>query len=480
MQNSFRKSVQHGVLWGLIGKVSQQASQFILSALLARLLAPSDYGLLATAMVFTGFAATISEAGIGTALVQKQELEDTHKNTAFWTTSLIGTAMTIAVYAAAPWIAGYYNSPQLSPILRTLSLNFTLGAVGSVPAALLQRQKQFKRIAIIDLASLCGGGAIALLLAYRHSGVWSLVAQLSAASLSTCVLRIAFIQWRPRIDFSGAALADISRFSLSLYGFNILNYWSRNLDNLLVGKAFGNSALGAYNRAYSLMLLPVTQVSSLLTQSLFPCFAQIQDDKPRVAKLYLKALSILTTVTYPMMFGLSTVSEHFVAVLYGPKWASAAPVLKILSLVGLLQVTTNTTGWLFLSQGKTGLLLRWGTFCSVLTITAIVIGIRMGTLTSLATCYSIATLLYFYPVLQIAAQTVGLDAVEIIRTIAPQFTISAAMAALVILLQVMLPATLHPVIALSISVFVGVSFYSGLLALFKPPAFHAIRELVTR
>jgi PST family polysaccharide transporter len=473
-----KANVTSGLCWSAAGRVVQQIIQFGISVVLARLLSPKEYGLMAMAMVFTGFAGMLAEAGFNTAIVQRKELKETHTHTVFWMTFGSGLALTALTFVLSPWLAEFFKAPSLKPIFRVISLNFIFGGIGNVPSALLQRQMQFRTIAQIDICSLLLSGIVGIVMALESAGVWSLVAQSISASLLTGLFRCISCRWHPKAIFCRSALSEIWSFSGYLYGFNFINYWARNADNLLVGKYFGAPALGVYNRAYALMLLPVTQINSVISQVIFPAFSSIQDDKKRVKGIYLRAIGVVALLAFPIMLGMFVTARPFVETLYGAKWLNVVPILQILALVGAMQVLINSTGWLFFSQGRTDVLFRWGVCLATLTISSFVVGVMLGSVRAMAYCYAIANLVFVVPGLAVAGRIVDIKLNELFAAVSGPLFISFFMAGVVAAVHLVLPPQWPAWRTLGVLVGTGMTFYAAIVHFFMLSAWKELMQAI--
>jgi PST family polysaccharide transporter len=309
-------------------------------------------------------------------------------------------------------------------------------------------------------------------------GVWSLAVQSLLNRVLRVVLAFSFSRWTPRFHYSRASIADLFGFSANLFGFNFINYWARNSDNLLVGKFIGSVGLGIYTRAYSLMLLPISQVISVINGVMFPTLASIQDDKPRVKRIYLRAMRMITLVTFPMMAGLFVVAQPFVLTLLGPRWAEDIPILQILCVVGLSQALCNPTGWIYQSQGRTDWMFRWGLAGSGTLVVSIVVGTMLGSVRSVAWAYMIGNLLIFYPCIMIPGKLIDMKVSDVLREVGGAFVCSVIMAALVWAFGRALPAGWPQGAYLAAEVALGGAFYLGLMALISPRILSEIRGLV--
>lgn len=454
-QPNLKTQVTSGILWSGGARIAQQILQFGLSVILARLLSPAEYGLMAMVMVFTGFAGMLADAGFNPALVQRKDLRQEHIHTVFWITLGSGFLLTTVTFLLAPLLAAFFKTPTLAPIFQAISLNFIFGGLGNVPSALLQRRMEFRLIAKVEIGALIISGVMGVAMAMTGMGVWSLVGQSLASALLIGVFRCWASRWLPKPIFCRTAFKEIWEFSGSLYGFNFINYWGRNADNLIVGKFFGAPALGAYNRAYALMLLPITQINSIISQVIFPALSSIQGDKERVKRIYLRAIGIVTFLGFPIMMGLMVVAKPFVLTVYGPKWIEVAGILQILAPVGAMQVLFNSTGWLFLSQGRTGVMFLWGGLFAGAAIISFCVGAFLGSVKMVALCYAAVNVAYFYPCLMVGGRVIATNAYEILAAVSGSFLCALAMAALVAGIRFTLPVTWKPWLVLFCLVSVG-------------------------
>lgn len=387
-------------------------------------------------MIFTGFALMLADVGFSAALVQKKDVSEDQTSTIFWLTLAVGFLLALFTLIIARWLAQFFESPALILIFRCIALNFVFGAFGSIPAALLQKQMKFRTIAKVETASMLLSGLLALGMALSGAGIWSLVVQSITASFLTAFGRCFSCKWVPKLIFRIDALKDLWGYSGHLYGFSFVNYWARSADNLVVGKFFGAAALGIYNRAYALMLLPISQINNgIISPVIFPALARIQDDRERVKRIYLRAVAMVALLLFPVLVGLSTVAEPFVLTLYGSKWLSVAPILRILALVGALQAIMNTSGWVYLSQSRTNTMFRMGAIFGVMAVCAFALGGAIGSIKALAICYAAANLLILYPCIAVSGRIIGVKFREVVQAVAMPALCSIIMAMAVMALH---------------------------------------------
>jgi len=389
-------------------------------------------------VVFTGFASVFTDMGFGAALVQKLDLTQHHKNAVFWISVAVGALLTLIFAAAAPYIASFYGVPALQPITLAISIIFFINAFATVKLALLQKAMDFRTLAAAQLTATVLSGLVAIYLAFSGFGVWSIVAMyVASAAVNVAVLWI-ITPWRPDFSLRWDAVQDLSKFSRNFVGFSAFNYWARNGDNLLIGRFVGSAALGIYARSYTILLLPVWQVSGVITNVMFPALSAIQKDVKRVRELYLTSISVISLLTFPLTLGLLVVSRSFVLALFGDKWAAMIPLLQVFSLLGAIQSISTTVGWIYTSQGRTDIMFRFGLISGSIFIISFVVGLRWGTL-GVAVAYTIANFLLWYPTWSIPARLIDLDFVTMLRRLAPTFYGAGTMAFAVWVLGLVLP-----------------------------------------
>jgi len=389
------KTIQ-GIGWSGISQVVQLLFHFILIAILARLLTPDDFGLLAMTVVFTGFVMIFCDFGITAALVQHKRITEEHLSSSFWINILTGFVLTLLLVISAPLIANFYNESRLTLIISMLSITFFIHSFGAVQTVLFTRELNFKSLAVAEILSVLISGIIAIILAFSGFGVWSLVWQQLSSIFIKVIFLWKFSNWKPKFLFKWQRLKELLGFGLNLTGFSFINYFNRNFDDLLIGKFFGSVSLGFYNLAYQLLLFPLSNISQVIGRVMFPSFSIIQNNKDRISHLYIKATRYIATITFPLMIGLLVVAPQFIKVVFGLQWERSIFLVQIFALSGLLHSLGTTVGWIYQSQGRTDIMFRWGFFSSIIVVTAFIIGLRWN-IEGVAVSYAIAGLLLAYP-----------------------------------------------------------------------------------
>lgn len=475
-----RRKTLVGIVWVTGTQVGRQVAYFVVSVILARMLTPQDYGLVGMVLIFTQFATLLSELGLGAALIQRESIQEIHCSSVFYANIIMGLVLTVFTIVLSPFLANFFHEPRLASLSRLIAVNFTITSLNTVPHALISRKMEFWRSAIVEITAVVVAGIVAIILAKLGWGVWSLVWQMLITSATTTIALFLVTGWHPSLRFDRSALADLWRFSGHLLSFNAINYWIRHSDNLLVGKFFDAAALGIYARAYSLMLLPLTQITSILTKVMFPALSRIQNDKDAVKRIYLRSLALIAMITFPMMFGLWVVSEHFVLALLGPRWSEVIPILRVFCLVGAVQSLSTTTGWIYQSQGRTDMMFRWGLGAGILLIGSILIGIWMGNIYYVSICYAImSSVVLFYPSFSIPGKLINMSVWEVICSIRGVFICAVVMALFVWGIDFLVPVNWNHWGQLIAETGMGAAVYLTAVLIFRLKAYQDLRNLWT-
>jgi len=467
-----------GIEWNMVAQIGQQIAQFVISIFLARLLMPQDFGLVAMVMVIVNFAQLFAEQGFSSALIQRQKLRSEHIHSIWWLNIIMGVCLSAILFIIAPAVATFYSEEKLSKISQVLALSFFITSFAIVPKAMLRKKLAFKQIALVEIVSIISSGCFAILLAISGFGVWSLVFQSLCHNLISTGLVWYVAHWHVRLIFKIKPIKELMNFSVNLLGFNTINFWARNADNLLIGRFMGSTSLGIYNRAYKLMLLPITQISNVLTRVMFPVLSTIQNDPHRVKKIYLNAMGVISLVASPIMLGMLVTAKPFILTIYGVKWIEVVPTLQILCGVGLLQSLMNPTGWIYMSQGRTDWLFRIGLVACTVFIVSIGVGVWIGTVKAVAISYAVANILHFYPSIMIPGKLINMKFIEVIKNVSGPLISGVMMAVVLWLLKSQFDSNWPTGIALIIQAFLGAVLYCTFLHLFNVKVYHQVRELV--
>ncbi len=454
--------------WSGTTQLLRQVFQFIITAILARLLSPTDFGIIGMALVFTSFITLFNEMGIVAGVVKEKNINQEELSSIFFINLGLGIFFTILTISLSSVIAHFYQKEIIKPIIILLSFNFFMGSFINVQQALFQKKLEFKKLTITVVFSLILSGSIGIFLAYKGFGVWSLVFQ----NLSLTLFRAIFLwlasSFSPKLVFSWQRVENFFVFSLQVLGYNIINFFSRNLDYLLIGKFLGAAPLGYYTLAYRLMLSPLRNVSNTIGVVLSPAFCEIQDNKPKIREAYLKSIQCISLVTFPMMLGLFAIAPEFVSVIYGSKWKPAIFVIRVLCFTGILQSIGDNIPSIFLSTSRADIQLKWSIVSVSLTCLAIIIGLNWG-INGVAIAYTSIQFLLWLPSNIIANRLIDLKTRDFIASFFPISLISFIMLAIIIEFHHIQKSVLNlnSLYLMISSIVLGICCYLSLLLLFR-------------
>lgn len=345
-------SALHALKWRFTGTVLQVGLRFIIGVILTRLLSPEAFGIIGIALLVIGFGKLVGDLGFGVAIIQRPSVTQKHIRAAF-TGSVTACMLIYATFwLLTPAISRLFAQESLTPILRLIGLSLILLGMSATPVCVLRRELRFRALASIEIVSyLLGFGVLGVPLALLGYGVWSLVAANIVQPLCLAVLAI-YLTRQPVWPYLGAQeYCDLIRIASAEVLNTITNYTAVNLDFFVIGKWVGASALGLYNRSFYLMLLPVTNFSTALLNVMFPLYAKIQEDIPRLGRAYLRTVSLCAVVTMPILFAMAVVPEIIIGGLFGAQWKAAAGALRLLCLSGPFIAITGVGGALGHARG---------------------------------------------------------------------------------------------------------------------------------
>lgn len=432
---SLGNGISKGLKWLF---TSQAVNQFLFvwfTIYLARILAPSMFGVIGIVTVFTNYAVLFVDLGFGAALVQRKDLNRDHLSSVFWFNVFIGLLLASLFFFSAPAIAKFYNEPVLVEITRTLSLMFIISSLSLVQSNLLDKEMKFKRKVTINWIATLSGYAAGIGMAWSGWGIWSLVYQLLITQLVTTLLLWINSSWYPALTFSSKRLNELLPFGLNVVGETSVNYWSRNADNFIVGKFVGTEGLGLYSRAYSIMLIPVRNISSVVSRVMFPAFSTLQHDLGMIRQLYLKAIRYIAMITFPAMTGLTLVAKEFVIVCFGEQWSPMIPLVQWLAILGAFQSILNLNGTIYYSVGKPHIALRVTLVTSAVLLISFVTGLMVNGLLGLTIAYFIAGTALAIPVYLVAIRQIELGMQEVLKTLSGPILSSMVMSLIVLTYQ---------------------------------------------
>ena len=405
-RSELRSRVLSGFGWKVASLALSQGLNSVVFVLLARLLVPKQLGIAAMAEVVSAFVITYADFGLGLALVQKKTISEVDSSSVFWASVALGATMAGICIAVAPLIATFYHTPEVGSLLEVLSLSFFFTGLGSTHRSLQLRAMNFRVLELRLMAGIVVGGVVTVTLAIEGAGAWSIiVGDVSSAAASTALL-LTLGGWRPRFLFSFASLRTLGAFGLRYMGGATFTALNSNADNILVGRVLGRAALGTYSLAYSVILVPLTRLAGPIQQVLSPALARLQGDRNALAGNWLRGTRLLLMLFLPLMLTISITAADFVHVVFGQKWDSAIPVIRILAPVCVLLSVQGVTDAAIQAVGAMRTYLRMTGLSFAFNMIAFFVGIQWG-LVGMATAYGISTVIFMVLYLTVVSRTIG-------------------------------------------------------------------------
>jgi PST family polysaccharide transporter len=397
--------IRSGIGWKVISQGAGQILAFGTSVVVAHFLTPREVGLVVEALVFSSLSLVITDAGLAAALVQKPNLSEDDKTTAFWASVAMGFLIMLAAIGLSWPVADLYGESRVQVYLAAISPAFLFTALGIVQGALLTRELKFRSLELRTVIASFASTVTTVVLAVLGAGGWALVGQiLSITGVSTALLWRSS-DWRPRMSFSPASLRSMALFSGHVLGARSVQWARSNLDNLLIGRYLGASALGAYSIAFNLMVTPTLRVASPVTGVFFPAFSRMRDPV-RIGAAWLRAVRLVAALVVPAMLAMIVVAPDFIDVVFGRRWHKAAPVLQILAAVGMVQALQALNYGILQSTANTRTLFRYTLFATAAAIGAFVAGLPWG-IVGVATAYALASIVIEPTYLVLTARAIG-------------------------------------------------------------------------
>ncbi|MGD8778204.1 MAG: MOP flippase family protein [Ignavibacteria bacterium] len=462
-----KKSIK-GIKWVSISQLSKQVLQYLTTFFLVNLLDPSDFGLMAMAIIVINFLQIFKDLGTSAAIIQKQDASNELLSSLFYVNFSVGLLVTGFIYISAPLVADFYDKTEIINILRLLSITFVISSISIIHKTIIEKELNFNLTAKIEIISCVIASICAIILAFAGCGVWSLVFQaLTNATVNTTLL-IVFRRWHPQFLFKWKEIRKIFNFSANLIAYNILNFIARNADYLIVGKYLGDRALGHYYLGYRIMLYPLHNISYVIARVMFPVYSKIQEDNKKFVDSYLKVTKTIALVSFPIMIGIMAVSRPFVEVFFANSWNAnlLVTLLLIFSPLGLIQSISSSTGLIFQAKGRTDWMFWWSFSVGIIFVSAFIIGVNWGVV-GVAACYLFSYLLITYHAFTIPFKLIDLKLSVFIKNLLKVLSISLVMGAFVWILEGIFNEFLNDVWTLIVSIIIGILLYISMNFLFN-------------
>ena len=393
----YGRSAIGGAMITVLGQVFRFSVQFASLILLSRLLMPKTFGLMAMLAPIMTFAALFSDLGLTQATVTARSINSQQMSGLFWINVLVGLSLGLLIAAIAPLIGWFYNEQAIVWPLVILSATLPLASLGSQHSALASRQLRFHSLALVDAISLAIGTTASFLYALYSPTIWALVIGALFTVLPAVIGYWVISPWRPVIALTFHEIRPLLRYGRGLVGFNLFNFFSRNADNVLIGARLGAVPLGLYDRAYKLILLPLSQINGPVGKVLVPILSRMVDHPDRYRRAYLQTIRLLLLLTLPLIAFLIGNASVVIPALLGEQWRDSVPIFLWLGFAAVHQPLSTTTGWLFISQSRTDEFAKWGLYVAITSVLAFVVGLPWG-VQGVAAAYGLSDLFVRAPV----------------------------------------------------------------------------------
>lgn len=373
-----KNTVISSLIWKFLERGGVQGVQFVLSIILARLVSPEDYGVIALILVFIQIATVFIQSGFNTALIQKKESDDTDFSSIFYLSLFVALICYVILFFAAPFIAKFYNQEILTPVIRVISFTLFFGAVNSVQNAYVSKTMQFKRFFYSSMGAVIGSGIVGVILAYMGYGVWALVAQQLINNVLICIILWFTVKWRPKLVFSLGRVKALFSFGWKLLCSVLLDTVFRNIYSLAIGRLYTSSQLGFFNRGQQFPQVIATNLDGSIQSVMLPTLSANNDDITAVKRITRKSISMSAFVLMPCMFGLAAVARPLVILLLTEKWVDCVLYLQLACLSYAIYPlhTANLTA--INALGRSDLFLKLGLIKQAIMVVNLVVTIPLG------------------------------------------------------------------------------------------------------
>lgn len=474
MKESLTKKAANSVLWSAVERLSAQSIQFVLTIIIARLVTPSDYGLIAMLGIFLAIAQTFIDSGFTNALIQKQDRTEVDFSTVFYFNIVVGVVVYGLLYVASPAIAGFYEEPKLVLVTRVIGLSVAINSFAVVQRAKLTISLNFKKQALVSLLSVIVSGVGGVYLAYRGYGVWAIVFQVLMNNLLTTSFLWWVTRWRPLARFSWKSFHTLFGFGSKLLLSGLLHTIYTNLYNIVIGKKFSPADLGYYNRAYTMAYFPSNNISNIITRAIYPIQCSIQHDTDRLRSSFLQYIRMAGYAVFPLMIGVCVLAKPLILLILTDKWEPMIPLLQIMSIAYMwdtIQVINNN---MLNVKGRSGYYLRAEILKKIVAVAILVATIPWGIRVMCygLIVYSLADLLI---VSCYTRRVIGCSLLSQLKVLMPSFLLSVAMGGFVYMTTLLFSSDLLKVLLGTLS---GILFYISFSFVCKMKEFAILSNLL--
>ena len=477
IQGGLRGQVLSGLVWGAGARVAGLVIQMIGTVVLARLIAPSQFGLFAIASVFYGFGGLAGNLGLGTAIIQRPRITEAHLSTAFWFNAAIGLVLTGLQILLAPLLAGWLHQPDVTPLIQLVAFAYTL-SLSVVPMAILERSMKFRTVAIVEMFSSWTALGCAIVGAFMGFGAYALIGQILIFNVLLSASSLIAARWWPKVRPSMAALKDLWSVSIWFTLGNLIGYWGQSADTLALGRTQTSAEVGYYNRGYNLMQLPMRHLGGVLTRVTTPALSSMQSDVERSKSAWLRSVTLMALVSFPVCLGMAASAPALVRTLWGATWIPVVPLLQVLSLAGIPWSLVVAAEGLMMARGQARTFFWLSLLNSAVTIAAVLVGVRYGAI-GVAWAILLRSCLVLPVYIRVCLRDIEVSVGDVVAAIWKPFISALAMGVFVWGIGRALGGLVSPAL-LVVQVLLGVCAMWVMLRFVAPELLTQARDLVRR
>lgn len=475
-QTNLKKTVISSLIWKFLERLGTQGIQFVVSIILARLLLPSDYGIITMIMVFTAIANAFVQSGFSTSLIQKKNSDELDFSSVFYTSFVIATICYLILFLTAPLIADFYQMPQITSILRVLAITLFFGAFNSVQNAKLSKDMKFKTLFFSSLGAIIVSGTTGITMAYLGFGAWALVGQQLANIIASTIILWFTSGWRPKIMFSLARVKGLFSYGWKIMCSSLIDTFYQNLYNLVIGKFYNSATLGNYNKGEQFPKLIAVNIDGAIGSVMLPAYAKEQERKDKVKKMVRRAIVTSSLIIFPLMLGLAVIAEPLVKILLTDKWLGCVPFMQILCIVYALYPINTANLQAIKALGKSDYFLKLEIIKKILGIIVLIITIPHGVYAMAVgqvIVTIISTMINAFPNYKLLSYSYF----EQIKDVLPNLLIAILMFIIVYPIKCLIN---NVILLLTVQIIVGVVIYIIFMKVFKVEAFNYLLDIINK
>lgn len=462
-EHSLKRKSAVAIAWNFFDKVGSQLIFVVIGVVVTRILSQTEYGLIGMLGIFIALSSALIDSGFASALIRKTDAEEIDYNSVFYFNIFISTTLYVILFLSAPAIANFYHQPQLVVLARVVFLSLIINSLGIVQGAQLVKKVQFKQLSMINLSALLGSSAVTLILALNGFGVWTLVWQ----SVSNSLFRVSLLwivgKWRPRAIFSGAVLKAQMRYGMEMSASSILTNFFQYLYGQLIARFFPIFVMGNFTQATKYSDMPVTMLSSTISNSMFPIYSQIKNDTERLKRAFRKTIRLTSFIAFPLLLGLAVIGPGILELLLSKKWEGSFVYFQLLCIAGIPTIFINTNQYFNIIRERVTEFIYIEVIKIILLLAVFFSTFQFGILPAIIGLVGLRYLIYLINVVWLGNKA-NYKYYEQWRDMAPYIVISITMAALMYSLKYLID---QKILLLICRIIVGALFYLGVNKLLR-------------